>query len=57
MYAQQYLEAVVQQRHEEALRDAQMRQLAKQADGNYRSRFSRLGEVGSALSIALGALR
>ncbi len=57
MYGQQYLETVVQQRHEEALREAHTRRLAKRVKGYYRPRSLGLRDIGSALSGALSALR
>jgi hypothetical protein len=56
MYGQYELKSLVDQRHEEALQEAQTRRLATQARANRPSRFG-LGGVGSALSGALSVLK
>jgi hypothetical protein len=51
------LNSWIKQRREEALREAQMRSLAKQGKGDRRTLLFKLSGVGSALSGVLGLFR
>ena len=56
MYGSLQLKSLVDQRHEAALRDARMRRLAEEANGNKAARFW-LRDVVSAVSGALSVRR